>query len=162
MSAEDNLGRQFFDVEYHASPIRPEKMRVDAQLSNPKMRNVFSSGQCHALALSIHEQGGHPIGAVYYHGSDIPRHFFNYDKDNPKMGFDAKGHRPVKDIAGKSGTWNSATESIDLKPNVHKEVSPAFVRETTENKEGWLAAHHDAARAVAPTILNSRTSPRRK
>ena len=163
MSASDHLGKQF-KVQYNSIPrdrfdeSRVITTKVDASLSNPKMREPFYRGHCHALALAIHKDSGHPIGAAYYDGRDSPSHFFNYDKDNPKMGFDANGYSPVKDIVGKSGTWNDKTKSTDWKPNKHKVVTPDYVVKET-SKEGWLPGHHEAARAIAPTILNSRTSP---
>ena len=110
--------------------------RVDASLK-ANMKNAYRNGQCHALALAIHHQAGHPIGVVHLYGS--PNHFFNYDKDNRKMGFDADGHRPVKDIVKEYG------ES-------HRQVSARYVLDKT-SKEGWLNANHEAAHAVAPTIL---------
>ena len=158
MSAQDNLGKQFYKVKYYPVPKSPydspkiKSIKVDADLSSPEMRLPFHRGHCHALALAINEQSGHPIGAVYNPGSDRARHFFNYDKEDPKMGFDAHGYRPVTEIVGKMGKWNAEKKDYDIISNVHKKVTPEYVVKTTQGQEGWLDAHHDAARAIAPKI----------
>ena len=160
MSASDNLSPKQFDVQYNSTPRDRfdsgglVTAKVDAKLSKKIMREPFLRGHCHALALAIHKEAGHPIGAVYTGNRDFPSHFFNYDKSNPKMGFDAHGHRPVTEIAGSTGKWNSETSSIDMTPNTHKEVTPEYVAKET-SKEGWLPGHHEAATAIAPTILKS-------
>ena len=135
-----------FNVEhYHSGDLTNQEVttsRVDASLK-PSMRNVYRNGQCHALALAIHHQAGHPIGVVHLWGS--PNHFFNYDKNDHSMGIDVDGRRPVKDIVKEYG------ES-------HRQVTPNYVMKKT-SEEKWLNAHHEAAHAVAPTVLNTLTSP---
>lgn len=138
------MSKKSFEVEHYPagdiSNTDVQKSRVTAALK-PAMQNVYRNGQCHALALAVHQQAGHPIGVVHLWGE--PNHFFNYDKDNHKMGFDVDGHRPVKDIVKDYG------ES-------HRQVSPNYVmKKTSEHK--WLNAHHEAAHAVAPTVLSTKT-----
>ena len=110
--------------------------RVNASLT-ANMKSAYRNGQCHALALAIHHQTGHPIGVVNLWGE--PNHFFNYDKDNHKMGFDVDGHRPVAKIVKDFG------ES-------HQQVTPRYVMKKT-SEHNWLDANHEAAHAVAPTVL---------
>jgi hypothetical protein len=166
MTASDNLSPQQFSVEHYSIPRnRFEESsvittKVDATLSHKRMRDPFYRGHCHALALAIHKDSGHPIGAVYSNNRNYPTHFFNYDKDNPKMGFDATGYRPVKDIVGVGSNYDWETKGHVITPNRHEKVTPEFVVKET-SKEGWLPGHHEAAQAIAPTILKSRRPPRK-
>jgi len=166
MTASDHLGKQFL-VQHNSIPKNRFDSssvittKVDATLSHPAMREPFYRGHCHALALAIHKDSGHPIGAVYSNNRTVPTHFFNYDKDNPKMGFDATGYRPVKDIVGVSANYDPEIKDHVITPNRHEKVTPEYVAKET-SKEGWLPGHHEAAQAIAPTILKSRRPPRKR
>lgn len=134
--------RDAFTVEHYWENPGPEenpkryRTKITSDLTS-RMKMAYRNGQCHALALAIHKQEGHPLGVVHSYGE--PNHFFNYDKNNPKMGFDVDGHRPVKDIVEDYGTS-------------HHKISPSYIEKHQKNGR-LLNPNHEAAHVVASTLI---------
>jgi len=121
--------------------------------SHPDVVHAFTHGHCHGLACQINELAGHPIGKVVYSNPDPDNpnehgaiHYFNYDKSNPKFGFDIHGRRPVEEIVNscKNGWGDPMHHEVVSKEDFHKE---------TANEEDWLPIHHEASNTVAKQIL---------
>ena len=150
-----NLNPEQFKVAHWAKgapgadPSFVDHTQVEGKMT-PEVKHAYSQGQCHALAMAINHKMGHPIGAVYeYHqGQDIPLHFFNYDKSDRTMGFDADGRRPVEKIVSKfHGQTNSGLA-------IHGLSSVAEIRKTVSNaKGGWMKPNVAAAMTLVSKIV---------
>jgi hypothetical protein len=118
-------------------------------ISHEEVRYAFLNGHCHGLACQINELGGHPIGKVSYKKPESPEeegalHYFNYDKNDSKFGYDIGGRRPIADIVSEVGS-----KSI-LK---HEKISNEQFHQETSNGEYWLPINRAASTVVAKQIL---------
>jgi hypothetical protein len=158
MAASDNLSPSQFRVAhwakgaFGADPSFVSHTQVDGKMT-PEVKHAYKQGQCHALAMAINHTAGHPIGAVYEYrqGKDEPMHFFNYDKKDRTMGFDADGYRPVEKIVSK---FHGQTDSGFA---IHGSSSVDEIRKTvSQAKGGWMKPNVSAAMTIAPTILSKK------
>lgn len=134
MSHKHTVEHYWENSTFDSEPKR-YKTKITSDLTS-RMKMAYRNGQCHALALAVNKQEGHPIGVVHLWGE--PNHFFNYDKHNSKMGFDVDGHRPVRDIVKDYG------ES-------HHKVNPSYIEKRQKTGE-LLNPNHEAAHLIAPHI----------
>jgi hypothetical protein len=122
-------------------------------VSHPDVIHAFSNGHCHGLACQINELAGHPIGKVTFKNAEdvepwdvATQHFFNYDKNDPKFGFDIHGRRLVTDIV-------KHVQGPHGSPLKHVKISKEQFHEETANENDWLPIHHDASATAAKQIL---------
>jgi hypothetical protein len=89
--------REHFDTG-HGVPYFTEKGTSYHTDANPATQSdVFSGGQCHALAHCVYKEEGHPIGAVADHDGYVD-HFVNIHKSTPNMIHDGSGWRSSDDF----------------------------------------------------------------
>lgn len=144
---------------------------------NDAAQRAYSMGQCHALALAMHERG-YRMGAVVeapdewedhheeyrepqqrvpdrpgaqYGRPDITdsHHFFAYDPHSPAHGIDIEGRRPIREIVHGYGDDNLT----------HEEVTPSEVYHAI-HYGGYPEPHMTAARSIARKIAPKVRSPK--
>ena len=110
------------------------------------------------MAWHIKQASGHPIGAIISYPKHAEtefdydvNHFFNYDKNNPEMGFDIKGYRPVEDILADYDTGTSDYHAL-TDAQFKKEIKT----KTPWGTPAWLPMHHKAAKHFAKLVLGTK------
>lgn len=104
----------------------------------PEVEHVFSNGQCHALALAIHEATGWQMVALDF-WQDIPNHVLVRMPDGRLLdiaGTDVEDRWPTADCR------DCAPEDVD-----------AWV-EGIPGIGGYIPPNLDAARTFVPTLLS--------
>lgn len=126
--------REHFDAG-HGIPYFSEKGTEFHTDTNPASQHeVFSGGQCHALAHCVYKAEGHPIAAVADEGGYVD-HFVNIHKSKPNMVHDASGWRSLDDFYDDPKFhWADSVTPIS---------EPAFKKHI--KSENWLPMHTEGA-----------------
>lgn len=131
-----------FNVTHHSwrGPVETELDPADGLTEEAD--RAFSNGQCHALALALHDLTGLPLAGLEwdddYADVPIPNHVFVFD---PATG-------DALDVGGwnAAGRWNGGY--TDLRPMTREEVVELYERGL------YLTPNLDAAAAFAPLVLD--------
>lgn len=111
-------------------------------------RTVFTTGQCHALALALHERTGWPIRVLAYgrKGAAVTsgNHLVVVDPDGNAV--DIEGRRPLAEAKRQWGLGRAIP------------VSPGYVQKMADGSfgvDGWCDLDMNAARMMVDTVLEA-------
>lgn len=132
-----------FNVTHHSwlGPVETELNPADGL--TPEADHAFSNGQCHALALALHELTGLPLAGLEWDDDEFdvpaPNHVFVFD--------------PATGDALDVGGWNAVARwnggyADDLREMTRDDVVELYERGL------YLYPNLDAAAAFAPLVLD--------